>query len=75
MGIVFGAKGTSAILSVEYFCCDRPNPILQVCNETSCSICDLLCCRRLGDNWVLIACSWGLWYVGHIKRETFRELG
>ncbi|KAF3454395.1 hypothetical protein FNV43_RR04842 [Rhamnella rubrinervis] len=30
VGIVFGAKGTNAILSVEYFCCDRPNPILQV---------------------------------------------
>ncbi|KAI3975695.1 hypothetical protein MKX01_023121 [Papaver californicum] len=26
---VFGSKGRDAILSVEYFCCDRPNPILQ----------------------------------------------
>lgn len=30
VGAVFGAKGTNAILSVEHFCCDRPNPILQV---------------------------------------------
>lgn len=32
VGAVFGSKGTNAILSVEYFCCDRPNPILQVCH-------------------------------------------
>ncbi|XP_015875261.3 probable protein S-acyltransferase 17 isoform X1 [Ziziphus jujuba] len=30
VGVVFGTKGTDAVLSVEYFCCDRPNPILQV---------------------------------------------
>ncbi|KAL5566181.1 hypothetical protein UlMin_029345 [Ulmus minor] len=30
VGIVCGTKGTNAILSVESFCCDRPNPILQV---------------------------------------------
>ncbi|EXB93883.1 putative S-acyltransferase [Morus notabilis] len=30
VGFVFGTKGTNAILSVENFCCDRPNPILQV---------------------------------------------
>ena len=30
VGVVFGSKGTDAILSVENFCCDRPNPILQV---------------------------------------------
>ncbi|KAM1353875.1 hypothetical protein ACFX2H_033303 [Malus domestica] len=29
VGFVFGARGTNAIASVEYFCCDRPNPILQ----------------------------------------------
>ncbi|KAJ4719554.1 S-acyltransferase [Melia azedarach] len=29
-GFVCGEKGTNAILSVEYFCCDRPNPILQI---------------------------------------------
>ncbi|KAJ7973405.1 S-acyltransferase [Quillaja saponaria] len=27
---LLGAKCTNAILSVEYFCCDRPNPILQI---------------------------------------------
>lgn len=26
---LFGTKGTNAILSIEYYCCDRPNPILQ----------------------------------------------
>lgn len=30
VGAVFGTKGTNAVLSVENFCCDRPNPILQV---------------------------------------------
>uniref|UniRef100_A0A5B6YYD9 S-acyltransferase n=1 Tax=Davidia involucrata TaxID=16924 RepID=A0A5B6YYD9_DAVIN len=30
IGVVFGSKGTNAILSVEYQCCDRPNPTLQV---------------------------------------------
>ncbi|XP_010524891.1 PREDICTED: probable protein S-acyltransferase 17 [Tarenaya hassleriana] len=30
VGVVFGSKGTEAILSVEYYCCDRPNPILQI---------------------------------------------
>ncbi|XP_041019864.1 probable protein S-acyltransferase 17 [Juglans microcarpa x Juglans regia] len=30
VGAVFGSKGTNAMLSVEYFCCDRPNPILQI---------------------------------------------
>ncbi|CBI34316.3 hypothetical protein AAG906_012958 [Vitis piasezkii] len=30
VGVVFGSKGTNVILSVENFCCDRPNPILQV---------------------------------------------
>ncbi|CAH8387040.1 unnamed protein product [Eruca vesicaria subsp. sativa] len=27
---VFGSKGTDAVLSVESFCCDRPNPFLQI---------------------------------------------
>ncbi|XP_027350757.1 probable protein S-acyltransferase 17 isoform X1 [Abrus precatorius] len=27
---VFGSKCTDAILSVEYYCCDRPNPLLQI---------------------------------------------
>lgn len=30
VGYIFGSKGTNAILAVESFCCDRPNPILQV---------------------------------------------
>ncbi|XP_044498650.1 probable protein S-acyltransferase 17 [Mangifera indica] len=30
VGFVCGEKGTNAILSVEYFCCNRPNPILQI---------------------------------------------
>ncbi|CAL1356313.1 unnamed protein product [Linum trigynum] len=30
VGAVFGSKGTNFILSIEYFCCDRPNPILQI---------------------------------------------
>ncbi|GAY58767.1 hypothetical protein CUMW_189430 [Citrus unshiu] len=29
VGFVFGEKAINAILSVEYFCCDRPNPVLQ----------------------------------------------
>ncbi|KAK7397254.1 hypothetical protein VNO78_18421 [Psophocarpus tetragonolobus] len=27
---VFGSKCTDAVLSVEYYCCDRPNPLLQI---------------------------------------------
>lgn len=27
---VFGPKGTRAIAAVEFYCCDRPNPILQI---------------------------------------------
>ncbi|KAH0883092.1 hypothetical protein HID58_059188 [Brassica napus] len=27
---VFGSKGTDVVLTVEQFCCDRPNPILQI---------------------------------------------
>lgn len=30
VGTLCGSKATDAILSMEYFCCDRPNPILQV---------------------------------------------
>ncbi|OVA04389.1 zinc finger protein [Macleaya cordata] len=30
MVLIFGSKGKDAILSVESFCCDRPNPILQI---------------------------------------------
>ncbi|XP_051148622.1 probable protein S-acyltransferase 17 [Andrographis paniculata] len=28
--IVCGARGSNALLSVEYYCCDRPNPIIQL---------------------------------------------
>ncbi|XP_020530816.1 probable protein S-acyltransferase 17 isoform X4 [Amborella trichopoda] len=28
--LIFGTKGQNAILSVEHYCCDRPNPILQI---------------------------------------------
>ncbi|XVF06198.1 hypothetical protein REPUB_Repub06bG0026900 [Reevesia pubescens] len=30
VGAVFGDKGTNLIFSVEYYCCDRPNRILQI---------------------------------------------
>ncbi|XP_039019238.1 probable protein S-acyltransferase 17 isoform X2 [Hibiscus syriacus] len=30
VGAVFGDKGINSILSVEYYCCDRSNPILQI---------------------------------------------
>ncbi|XAR52533.1 Protein S-acyltransferase [Bertholletia excelsa] len=30
IGAIFGSRAVDAILSVEYYCCDRPNPILQV---------------------------------------------
>ncbi|THG01312.1 hypothetical protein TEA_002804 [Camellia sinensis var. sinensis] len=29
VGVICGSRGTDALLSVEYYCCDRPNPILQ----------------------------------------------
>ncbi|KAH9296839.1 hypothetical protein KI387_028521, partial [Taxus chinensis] len=28
--VICGAKGRNVFLSVEYYCCDRPNPILQI---------------------------------------------
>ncbi|XP_047152470.1 probable protein S-acyltransferase 17 isoform X1 [Vigna umbellata] len=30
VGAVFGHKCMDAVLSVEYYCCDRPNPLLQI---------------------------------------------
>nr|XP_043614811.1 probable protein S-acyltransferase 17 [Erigeron canadensis] len=27
---VFGSKGSNALYSIQYYCCDRPNPILQL---------------------------------------------
>ncbi|XP_054804998.1 probable protein S-acyltransferase 17 [Prosopis cineraria] len=30
VGAIFGSKCSDAVLSVEYYCCDRPNPILQI---------------------------------------------
>ncbi|KAK7258764.1 hypothetical protein RIF29_24349 [Crotalaria pallida] len=30
VGFVFGSKCKDAVLSVEYYCCDRPNPLLQI---------------------------------------------
>ncbi|PKI42128.1 hypothetical protein CRG98_037581 [Punica granatum] len=30
VGVVCGDRGTNAVLSVERYCCDRPNPTLQV---------------------------------------------
>ncbi|KAK8650093.1 hypothetical protein V6N13_139742 [Hibiscus sabdariffa] len=33
IGAVFGDRGTNLVLSVEYYCCDRANPILQHVNE------------------------------------------
>ncbi|KAG8649703.1 probable protein S-acyltransferase 17 isoform X2 [Manihot esculenta] len=30
IGAVFGSKGTHFVFSIEHFCCDRPNPTLQV---------------------------------------------
>ncbi|KAF3633009.1 putative protein S-acyltransferase 17 [Capsicum chinense] len=30
VGAVFGQKGSDVLFCVEYYCCDRPNPILQV---------------------------------------------
>ncbi|KAL6989604.1 putative protein S-acyltransferase 17 [Sarracenia purpurea var. burkii] len=30
IGTVFGSRGSAALRSFEYYCCDRPNPILQI---------------------------------------------
>ncbi|CAK9143126.1 unnamed protein product [Ilex paraguariensis] len=32
--VLCGSKGTNALLSVEYYCCDRPNPILQISSNS-----------------------------------------
>lgn len=50
VGALCGSKGTNAILSVEYFCCDRPNPILQVWGpKLNCSM-----AYYLTVNWFLL---------------------
>ncbi|XP_050220674.1 probable protein S-acyltransferase 17 [Mercurialis annua] len=30
VGAVCGSKGTNSVLSIEHYCCDRPNPTLQI---------------------------------------------
>ncbi|XP_008246544.1 PREDICTED: probable protein S-acyltransferase 17 isoform X1 [Prunus mume] len=63
VGFVFGAKGTNAISSVEYFCCDRPNPILQI-----------IYLAIVGGTYFLVAnSSFGYipgYYIGEIHRYT-----
>lgn len=30
VAVIFGSRGRNAVLKVEHYCCDRPNPILQL---------------------------------------------
>lgn len=31
VGKIFGSRATNCVLGVERYCCERPNPTLQVC--------------------------------------------
>ncbi|KAK0599595.1 hypothetical protein LWI29_006762 [Acer saccharum] len=63
VGYVLGEKGTNAILSVEYFCCDRPNPILQV-----------IYLSILGATYYFIASSSFKYIPGYYLSEVHRYL-
>ncbi|XP_062006332.1 probable protein S-acyltransferase 17 isoform X1 [Rosa rugosa] len=63
VGFVFGAKGTNAIQSVEYFCCDRPNPILQV-----------LYLAIIGGTYYLVATSSFRYIPGYYIGEVHRYI-
>ncbi|KAK1582471.1 hypothetical protein Q3G72_015344 [Acer saccharum] len=63
VGYVLGEKGTNAILSVEYFCCDRPNPILQI-----------IYLSILGGTYYFIASSSFKYIPGYYLSEVHRYL-
>ncbi|KAI9186216.1 hypothetical protein LWI28_014954 [Acer negundo] len=63
VGYVLGEKGTNAILSVEYFCCDRPNPILQI-----------IYLSILGATYYFIASSSFKYIPGYYLSEVHRYL-
>ncbi|XP_056841899.1 probable protein S-acyltransferase 17 isoform X2 [Raphanus sativus] len=61
--MVFGSKGTDAVLTVEQFCCHRPNPILQI-----------IYIAIIGSVYFLIAKSSFIYipgyYIGHVHKYT-----
>ncbi|KAL5835546.1 hypothetical protein ACOSQ4_015043 [Xanthoceras sorbifolium] len=63
VGYVLGEKGTNAILSVEYFCCDRPNPILQI-----------LYLSIIGATYYFIASSSFKYIPGYYLSEVHRYM-
>ncbi|KAK2633600.1 hypothetical protein Ddye_028430 [Dipteronia dyeriana] len=63
VGYVLGRKGTNAILSVEYFCCDRPNPILQI-----------IYLSILGATYYFIASSSFKYIPGYYLSEVHRYM-
>ncbi|KAK8620238.1 hypothetical protein V6N13_066719 [Hibiscus sabdariffa] len=59
IGAVFGDRGTNLVLSVEYYCCDRANPILQHVNErASMNFQNFIVESELG--YVEVICTLGL---------------
>ncbi|KAB1202362.1 putative protein S-acyltransferase 17 [Morella rubra] len=61
VGALFGSKGTNAILSVEYFCCDRPNPILQI-----------IYLAIIGGTYYLVAKSSFIYIPGYYLSEVHK---
>ncbi|XP_027162466.1 probable protein S-acyltransferase 17 [Coffea eugenioides] len=61
--LVFGPKGTGALASLEYYCCDRPNPILQIIYLGIIG----------GTSYILVKSSFSYipgYYLGEVHRYT-----
>ncbi|CAM8926032.1 hypothetical protein QQ045_023975 [Rhodiola kirilowii] len=63
VGFLCGSKGTDALLSVEYFCCDRPNPILQ-----------LIYVAILGATYFFVVKSSFIYIPGYYMGESHRYI-
>ncbi|EPS73376.1 hypothetical protein M569_01378 [Genlisea aurea] len=72
---ICGSRGTDALLSVEHYCCDRPNPIIQT-SLTSLSFCylQLIYVLIIGGTYYLIVDSSFRYipgyYLGSVHRYT-----
>ncbi|CAN1348031.1 Probable protein S-acyltransferase 17 [Linum perenne] len=61
VGAVCGSRGTDFVYSVEFFCCDRPNPILQI-----------LYLAIIGGIYYMIASSCFVYIPGYYLSEAHR---
>uniref|UniRef100_A0A0V0IF23 S-acyltransferase n=1 Tax=Solanum chacoense TaxID=4108 RepID=A0A0V0IF23_SOLCH len=63
VGAVFGQRGSNALFCVEYYCCDRPNPTLQV-----------IYLGIIGASYYLIVQSAFKYIPGHYLGEVHRYI-